>query len=117
MFTVPFDEVNNLEVGDDTSSDPDQIQSKKLALWFQQKYDAGAPVRFYYPHAGAAQTEQITIPAITAPQSGAMTILVETKTPPSEISVDYYQDINKKLLEKDKKIEELQALILENIGG
>ena len=117
LFTVPFDEVNNIDVGEYTSSDPDEIQGKKLALWFQQKYDAGTPVRFYYPHAGAAQTEQLTIPAITAPQSSAMTILAETATPPAEISAEYYQDVNKKLLEKDKKIEELQALILENIGG
>ena len=39
------------------------------------------------------------LPAITAPQSSAMTILAETQTPPAEISAEYYQDINKKILE------------------
>ena len=83
-----------------------------LAQW----YAADDPLIVYYPLAQET-TEQLTIPAITAPQSSAMTILAETATPPAEISAEYYQDVNKKLLEKDKKIEELQALILENIGG
>ena len=39
------------------------------------------------------------LPALTVPQSGTITVSAETETEPSNIEIDYYQDINKKLKE------------------
>ena len=61
----------------------------KLMEW----YDDGKPLKMYYI-LGTQTEESIIVPELTAPISSVANISTETEISPSNMDVEYYQDIN-----------------------